>query len=143
MLEYFKVKFYSKGEIKRVSTRGNYYPIMPSSLSGYYLRPILRHVNKTTCKVSLNWYYSSQVVDPPPISYLFIRRARHNDRWIGEEVTSVGNETKYSTKCTLQPGRRYLLYIKSNISLTDPDEIVYEYSSSTQIVMSKYFYNES
>ena len=116
---------------------------MPSSLSGYYLRPIIRHVNKTTCKVSLNWYHSSQVVDPPPIRYFVIIRALRNNRWIDEEVTSVGNETKYSTKCTLQPGRRYLLYIQSNISLTDPDEIVYEYSSSTQIVMSKYFYYES
>lgn len=116
---------------------------MPSSLSGNYLRPIIRHLNKTTCKVSLNWYHLSQMVDPPPIRYLVIIRTLRNNRWIDEEVMSVGNETKYSTNCTLQPGRRYWFRILSNVSLTDPDEIVYEYSSSMHLVMSKYFYYES
>lgn len=54
---------------------------------------------------------------------------------------SVGNETQYRTNCTLQPGRQYIFQIQSNVSLTEPDEIIYEYSSNEiRIVMSKYFY---
>nr|XP_022300335.1 uncharacterized protein LOC111108627 [Crassostrea virginica] len=94
------------------------------------LRPNIQHFNKTTCNVFLNWYHSSGLVDAPLINnYLVIRRVFRNNRWIWEETMSVGNETQYRTNCTLQPGRLYAFQIQPNVSLTEPDEIIYGYSS--------------
>lgn len=109
-------------------------------LSGSLLRPNIQHFNKTTCNVFLNWYHSSGLVDAPLINnYLVIRRVFRNNRWIWEETMSVGNETQYRTNCTLQPGRLYAFQIQPNVSLTEPDEIIYGYSSyERDIVTSKY-----
>lgn len=41
-----------------------------------------------------------------------------------ENRASVGNTTQYKTNCVLQPGQLYYFEVVSNVSLTNPDEIM-------------------
>lgn len=78
-------------------------------------------IDKDTCEVVLRWSHPT-VVSHLIIDNIVSRISIQNNSWFLDETVSVGIDTQYTTKCTLQPGGLYEFYIYQNVSLTDPDE---------------------
>lgn len=96
-------------------------------------------IHKDTCEVIIKW--SHPAVDSHLITdYIVWRHSWHNDFLFYDEMVSVGIDTQYTTKCTLQPGRLYDFYIQQNVSLTDPDETFLLYSMWHYIITGMFFY---
>lgn len=90
-------------------------------ITGHLLQINISDIYKDTCEVIIKW--SHPTVDAHLITeYIVWRYSLHNNNWFFDEMVSVGIDTQYTTKCTLQPGRLYEFHIRQNVSLTDPDE---------------------
>lgn len=97
-------------------------------------------IDKDTCEVVLRWNHPT-VDSHLIIDYIVMRFSVHNYNWFLEEMVSVGIDTQYTTKCTLQPGRLYDFYIYQNVSLTDPDETIFLYSTGRSIIIGMGFFS--
>lgn len=103
-------------------------------MQGYF------NIETDKCEATLKW--SHRIVDLSLMTDYLIRiYLLRNNQWVLEDTTSVGIVTEYTySKCSLQPGRLYRFYIRSNVSLTDPYETFYMDSNSRDVIMGMYWY---
>lgn len=99
-------------------------------------------IDKDTCEATLRWSHPSEDFDLIS-SYIVYRYSFDNNRWqwFYEGLVSVGIITQYNTSCTLQSGRLYYFDIRQNVSLTDPDETIFLYSTGRSIIIGMGFFS--
>ncbi|XP_055997522.1 uncharacterized protein LOC125648181 [Ostrea edulis] len=89
-----------------------------------YLQPQSVNVQSSTCDMTITWQPPSK--DQDLVSGYQV---------ITSEMVSVGNKTEYTTPCKLQPGRLYIVYIRSKIQLSDPKQEISVDSDSSSTIL--------
>ncbi|XP_062579175.1 uncharacterized protein LOC134241103 [Saccostrea cucullata] len=94
-------------------------------------------IESSTCNISIKWDPPSQ--DGHLISgYQILWQENSFGSWMLPENVSIGNQTEYTTPCSLRPGRLYKIHIRSEFQLKNPSQIIYvdSYSSESEVILA-------
>lgn len=88
--------------------------------TGYYLRAQSINIRSSFCNISMTWKHP-QDADLITGYEVFIEE-KTGYSWKKFDRIDVGNNTKFTSPCTLQSGRLYRTYIRSKIALRNPSQ---------------------
>lgn len=88
--------------------------------TGYYLRAQSINIRSSFCNISMTWKHP-QDADLITGYEVFIEE-KTGYSWKKFDRIDVGNNTKFTSPCTLQSGRLYRTYIRSQIALRNPSQ---------------------
>lgn len=91
--------------------------------TGYYLRAQSIAIQSTTCDISITWNHPSRNADLVTGYEVYLQEKTDNS-WKSSERIYAGSNTEFTSPCSLQSGRLYRFFIRSQIVLSNPAQAI-------------------
>lgn len=91
--------------------------------SGNELQAQNTHLESTTCDISINWNHPSRNADLVTGYEVYLEEKTGNS-WKSSERIYAGSNTEFTSPCSLQSGRLYQFFIRSQILLSNPAQAI-------------------